>query len=368
VWWQIHPERAFEVMLAVLVVSCPCALSLAIPTALATAGSALARLGALPLRGDALSDLAEVDTVLLDKTGTLTTGSPQIVQVEVLADLDSEAVTRIAAALERDAGHPLARAFAGTEAPIAHAVQVTAGAGVAGEVGGRHWRIGHAAFAAGLASTLPGIWLGDGKRAFARFELADRPRSDAREAIDALRKQGLKVEVLSGDAPAAVEATASALGIERWSARATPESKLARLRELQAQGHRVLMLGDGINDAPVLGGADVSIALSCGAPMAHRAADIVLAGERLMRLPQVLQLARRTRRMIRENLAWALAYNLIALPFAAAGWVTPWIAALGMAGSSLIVTLNALRLGSASASALPPSATIATPDVAEPNR
>mgnify|MGYP001809672144 FL=1 len=360
-WWQIDPERAFEVMLAVLVVSCPCALSLAIPAALATAGNALTKLGALPLRGDALSDLAEVDTVLLDKTGTLTTGSPQIARVEVLAELDAEAVTRIAAALERDAGHPLARAFAGLAAPRAEAIEVTAGAGVAGEVEGQRWRIGHAGFAAGLDRDLPGVWLGDGARALARFALVDAPRSDARAAIAALRDQGLRVEVLSGDAPEAVETTARALGIARWSARATPESKLARLRELQAQGHRVLMLGDGINDAPVLGGADVSIALACGAPMAHRAADIVLSGERLMRLPQVVQLARRTRRMIRENLAWALLYNAIALPFAAAGWVTPWIAALGMAGSSLLVTLNALRLGRSAAWTLPEAARMLPP-------
>lgn len=368
VWWQIHPERAFEVMLAVLVVSCPCALSLAIPAALATAGNTLTKLGALPLRGDALSDLAEVDTVLLDKTGTLTTGSPQIARVELLGDLDAEAFNRIAAALERDAGHPLARAFAGIAAPRAEAIEVTAGAGVAGDVEGRRWRIGHAGFAAGLDRDLPGIWLGDGRRAIARFELVDVPRSDAQDAIDALRAQGLRVEVLSGDAPEAVEATARALGIERWSARATPESKLARLRELQAQGHRVLMLGDGINDAPVLGGADVSIALACGAPMAHRAADIVLSGERLMRLPQVVQLARRTRRMIRENLAWALVYNAIALPFAAAGWVTPWIAALGMAGSSLLVTLNALRLGRRAAWTLPDTANMSPPTLTESTR
>lgn len=360
-WWQIDPERAFEVMLAVLVVSCPCALSLAIPAALATAGNALTKLGALPLRGDALSDLAEVDTVLLDKTGTLTTGSPQIARVEVLGELDAEAVTRIAAALERDAGHPLARAFAGIAAPRAEAIEVTAGAGVAGEVEGQRWRIGHAGFAAGLDRDLPGVWLGDGARAVARFALVDAPRSDARAAIAALRDQGLRVEVLSGDSPEAVETTARALGIARWSARATPESKLARLRELQAQGHRVLMLGDGINDAPVLGGADVSIALACGAPMAHRAADIVLSGERLMRLPQVVQLARRTRRMIRENLAWALLYNAIALPFAAAGWVTPWIAALGMAGSSLLVTLNALRLGRSAAWTLPDAGSMLPP-------
>lgn len=365
VWWQVDPERAFEVMLAVLVVSCPCALSLAIPAALATAGNALTKLGALPLRGDALSDLAEVDTVLLDKTGTLTTGSPQVVRIEVLGEFDVQAASRIAAALERDAGHPLARAFAGIEAPRAEAIEVTAGAGVEGEVEGQRWRIGHAGFAAGLDRDLPGIWLGDGIRAQARFELVDTPRKDACEAIAALKAQGLRIEVLSGDAPEAVQATAHSLGIDRWSARATPESKLARLRELQSQGHRVLMLGDGINDAPVLGGADVSIALACGAPMAHRAADIVLSGERLMRLPQVLQLARRTRRLIRENLAWALIYNAVALPFAAAGWVTPWIAALGMAASSLLVTLNALRLGRAAGWTLPPAATIATPKSAD---
>lgn len=355
-WWQIDPERAFEVMLAVLVVSCPCALSLAIPAALATAGNALARLGALPLRAEALSDLAEVDTVLLDKTGTLTTGSPRIERVEVFADIDATTATRIAAALEREAGHPLARAFAEVEAPRASAVQVEPGAGVQGVVEGRGFRIGHARYACGALEDRPGVWLGDGAHAFARFELVDRPRADAADAIAALKAMGLQIEILSGDAPAAVEATAQGLGIPRWQARATPETKLARLRALQAQGHRVLMIGDGINDAPVLGGADVSIALASGAPMAHRAADIVLGGERLLRLPQVLQLARRTRRLIRENLAWALLYNAIALPFAAAGWVTPWIAAVGMAGSSLLVTLNALRLGRSGAYALPPAA------------
>ncbi|MCG6116706.1 MAG: cadmium-translocating P-type ATPase [Aquimonas sp.] len=352
-WWQVQPERAFEVMLAVLVVSCPCALSLAIPAALASAGNALTRIGALPLRGDALEDLARIDTVLLDKTGTLTLGRPRIESVQVFEGLDAEAARRIAAALEREAGHPLARAFEGIGAPRAQAVQAHAGAGVEGVVEGRRWRIGQARFAAGALEDAPGVWLGDGERAYAVFELVDRPRVDAAEAIARLKQQGLAVEILSGDTAGAVEATARELGIARWQARATPESKLARLRELQAQGHRVLMLGDGINDAPVLAGADVSIALSCGAPLAHRAADLVLGGERLMRLPQVLQLARRTRGLIRENLAWALAYNLIALPFAAAGLVTPWMAALGMAGSSLVVTLNALRLGHARMWALP---------------
>jgi Cu2+-exporting ATPase len=344
VWWQLAPERAFEVALAVLVVSCPCALSLAIPAALATAGNALTRLGALPLRGDALSDLAEIDTVLLDKTGTLTTGQPQIRSLELLGELDEARVRACAAALERDAGHPLARAFAGSAAAHAEALHVVAGSGVEALIDGSLMRIGHARFAAGRSEDDSAIWLGDGQRAYARFELEDAPRADAADAVAALKSLGLTLEILSGDSELAVAAAAATLGIARHTSRATPEAKLARLRALQAQGHRVLMLGDGINDGPVLAGADVSIALSGGAPLAHRAADIVLGGERLLRLPQCIALARRTRRVIRENLAWALLYNLIALPFAAAGWVTPWIAALGMAGSSLLVTANALRL------------------------
>ena len=352
--WSLYtPERAFEVALAVLVVSCPCALSLALPAALATAAGALTRLGALPLKPDALTELAEVDTVIFDKTGTLTRGRPEIRALGLLPASDAQGwqatdALRVAAALERETGHPLAQAFAHIDSPPAEQVRVEPGAGVEGKFDGRMWRLGKHAWACGLTSVGieddHGIWLGDGQRGWARFELQDALREDAAEAINALRAFGLRIEILSGDAAQAVEDTASALGVSLWHARQSPEDKLAWVRQRQFEGHRVAMLGDGINDAPVLAGANVSIALGGGASMAHRAADLVLTADALSRIPELFSLARRTRRIIRENLAWALAYNLLALPFTAMGWVTPWMAALGMACSSLLVTLNALRL------------------------
>ena len=352
--WSLYtPERAFEVALAVLVVSCPCALSLALPAALATAAGALTRLGALPLKPDALTELAEVDTVIFDKTGTLTRGRPEIRALGLLPAADAQGwqatdALRVAAALERETGHPLAQAFAHIDSPPAEQVRVEPGAGVEGKFDGRMWRLGKHAWACGLTSVGieddHGIWLGDGQRGWARFELQDALREDAAEAINALRAFGLRIEILSGDAAQAVEDTASALGVSLWHARQSPEDKLAWVRQRQFEGHHVAMLGDGINDAPVLAGANVSIALGGGASMAHRAADLVLTADALSRIPELFSLARRTRRIIRENLAWALAYNLLALPFTAMGWVTPWMAALGMACSSLLVTLNALRL------------------------
>ncbi|MBX3725356.1 MAG: cadmium-translocating P-type ATPase [Xanthomonadales bacterium] len=356
VWWRIEPERAFEVTLAMLIISCPCALSLAIPAALAAAHARLAGIGVLVLRADALDVLARVDTVLLDKTGTLSTGQFRLAAVEPCADLDAAQALAIAAALERHSPHPIASAFAGIEAPAANAVRVIAGAGIEGEVDGQAWRLGRAGFAAeGMPASdadETGVWLGDGRRLVARFRLGDRLRDDAAEACARLRAQGLALELASGDAPDAVAAAARSLAIPVHAARQQPQDKLARVRDLQAQGRVVAMLGDGVNDAPVLAGADVSVALASGAPSAHRAADVVLMGGNLVRLPQTLAVARSTRRVVRQNLAWALAYNLVALPVAALGLVTPWLAALGMALSSLLVTGNALRLaGSGSARA-----------------
>jgi P-type Cu2+ transporter len=353
-WLQVAPERAFEVALAVLVVSCPCALSLAIPAGLAVAHGALARLGVLSLRADAIDRLAGVDCVVLDKTGTLTVGRPRIIAERTFAGLDVGAARRIAAALERDTGHPLATAFERhADGAVASAVDVVIGRGVAGTVDGRRYRLGRADFAAGRADD-GAIWLGDGALALARFELADPLRDDAGAAMAALHAQGIEVEIASGDAEAAVAAVAKRLGIARWQSRMTPEQKLARVHALQQTGRHVAMVGDGINDAPVLAGADVSLALGGGAALAHRAADLVLSGSQLVRLPQAIVLARRTRRVLRQNFGWAIAYNVIALPFAAAGLVTPWLAALGMAGSSLLVTLNALRLGAGAAAAPAP--------------
>lgn len=343
--WRVYePARAFEVLLALLVVSCPCALSLAIPTALATAHGALARMGVLALRPGALETLARVDHVVFDKTGTLSDGLPEIERVEALRDIPADTALRVAAALEQGSRHPIARAFDGVAREgVGEGIRSIPGQGLTGRVDGREWKLGRAGFVAGQPDD-GAVWLGDDRGAVARFHLRERPRGDAAQALAELRAQGLAVGVCSGDGSEAVQHFAATLGIDHLLSRQTPEQKLAHARTLQQQGRVVAMVGDGLNDAPVLAGADVSLAMADGAALAQRAADLVVTGGSLQRIPQAIHLARRTQRIVRQNLAWAVGYNLLALPLAAAGMVTPWIAALGMALSSLLVTLNALRL------------------------
>ena len=346
VFWHFHqPERAFEVTLALLVISCPCALSLSVPAALAAAHGALAKLGVLATRPDALETLSKATDIVFDKTGTLSDAQPGLGTVEVFGDLQARDALAIAAALERDSGHPIAAAFAVAALADQQAQQVetVTGRGVQGRVAGVHWYLGRADFAAGREDD-GFLWLGDGQRGVARFSLRERPREDAASALRELRAQGLQVHLASGDGAEAVQRLADTLRITQAHARQTPEDKLALVRGLQAQGRIVAMVGDGLNDAPVLAGADVSLAMGEGAPLAQRAADLVLTGATLMRIPAAILLARRTRAIIVQNLGWAMAYNVVALPIAAMGWVTPWLAALGMALSSLIVTVNALRL------------------------
>lgn len=344
-WWHAHePARALEVTLALLVVSCPCALSLAIPTALTTAHGALARIGVLGLRGDALATLARANRIVLDKTGTLSNGRPQLDTVTSLEGLDADAALAIAAALERESTHPLAQAFAGVATShAATQVHSVAGLGVAGLVDGTRWQLGRADFVSAREDD-GALWLGCDGVAVARFTVSEAMRDDARDAVAALHQAGLCVELCSGDAAAAVSRFAGQVGIGEFHARQTPEQKLALVRQRQADGDVVAMVGDGLNDAPVLAGADVSLAMADGAALAQRAADFVVTSPSLLRIPQAIVLARRTQRVVRQNLAWALGYNFLAIPLAAAGHVTPWLAALGMAGSSLLVTLNALRL------------------------
>lgn len=359
VWWRMHePARAFEVALAVLVVSCPCALSLAVPTALTAVHGALAKLGVLALRPQALQALARADRIVFDKTGTLTDRRPRIARTDTFDHSAANDALAIAAALERDSGHPLAAAFAAAalDAQAPHIDDVTdvrsePGFGIAGRVAGVAYRLGRAHWAAAndprAQDDDDALWLGDGDRAFARFALDETLRADAAATIDDLRGLGLDVDICSGDAQARVARMARTLGIDPNAVRArqTPEDKLAHVHARQATGEVVAMVGDGLNDAPVLAGADVSLALADGAALAQRAADFVIVGDALGRIPQAVALARRSERIVRENLAWAVGYNLLALPLAAAGVVTPWMAAVGMALSSLLVTLNALRLG-----------------------
>ncbi|MDQ2701244.1 MAG: cadmium-translocating P-type ATPase [Pseudomonadota bacterium] len=346
VGWRIHdPSRAFEVTLALLVISCPCALSLAVPAALAAAHGALARLGVLAVQPESLERLANATDVVFDKTGTLGDGKPTLETVDQCLGIDQAQALRIAAALERNSGHPLAIAFtdAGGDTAPASSLHAVAGQGIEGKVDGTTWRLGQAGFAVG-GSDDGAIWLGDGEGRRARFTVAEGERLDARVAIAALREQGLQVHLSSGDGTDSVRRFASDLGIDQAHARQSPGDKLAYARALQAEGKVVAMVGDGLNDAPVLAGADVSLAIGDGAALAQRAADLVLGGKSLRRVADAIGIARKTRRVVRQNLAWALGYNLLALPLAAAGLVTPWIAALGMALSSLAVTLNSLRL------------------------
>jgi Cu2+-exporting ATPase len=330
-----------------LVISCPCALSLSVPAALAVAHGELAKLGVLATRAGAIDTLALATDVVFDKTGTLSNGRPQLGDIATFGDLDPDEALRIAAALETRSTHPIAAAFAHVahvaSASVADDVEEHPGQGIAGTVDGKRWRLGQAGFAAGIGDDGQ-LWLGDGTHAFARFCLRESERTDARAAIDRLKAQNLDIHLASGDAEVSVSRFAERLGIAAAAARQTPEAKLHRVRELQQDGRVVLMVGDGLNDAPVLAGADVSIAVADGAALAQRAADFVTTGASLTRIPAAVALARRTRRIIRQNLAWAVTYNVLALPLAAAGLVTPWIAALGMTMSSLAVTLNALRL------------------------
>lgn len=344
-WWPQDPQRAFEALLAVLVVSCPCALSLAVPAALAAAQDSLASLGVLVLRADALETLARVDVLLLDKTGTLTASNAQLQEVSIYSSHDRAEALQLASALQAGARHPLATAFAeAANEPLAISDwRRVAGKGVQASVGGRSYRLGSADFAVG-GNDDGAVWLGNGNEAFARFGIGQPPRADAAPMVQALRAQGVQLELVSGDGAVAVGNIAAALGIARFRARQSPSDKLARARELQGQGCVVAMLGDGINDAPVLAGANVSFAFADGAVATHRAADFLLTGNSLLRLPEAIAIARRTRRIVRQNLSWALAYNALALPFAALGWIAPGLAALGMTVSSLLVVLNALRL------------------------
>ncbi|WP_326430002.1 heavy metal translocating P-type ATPase [Stutzerimonas frequens] len=352
VWWQIDPQRAFWIVLALLVATCPCALSLATPTALTTATGTLHKLGLLLTRGHVLEGLNQIDTVVFDKTGTLTEGRLTLSAIHPLGALDADACLALAAALENRSEHPIARAFGRAPLP-AESVETVPGLGLVGSVDGRVLRIGQPSFVAeGYGNPPPSIpgdmgqWLllGDDHGPLAWLVLDDRLRDDAPALLDACRGRGWKTLLLSGDSSPMVGQIAAELGIDQAEGGMPPAAKLARLQALQAQGHRVLMLGDGVNDVPVLAAADISVAMGSATDLAKTSADAVLLSNRLGSLAQSFEVARRSRRIIIENLVWASLYNGLILPFAAIGWVTPLWAALGMSASSLLVVLNALRL------------------------
>ncbi len=352
IWWQIDSERVFWIVLALLVATCPCALSLATPTALTAATGRLHQLGLLITRGHVLEGLRGIDSVIFDKTGTLTEGRLTLSAIHRLGRLDPDACLALAAALENRSEHPIARAFG--RAPVAaERVESVPGQGLEGWVGGQRLRIGQPAFVAALSGiqipVIPGdrgqwLLLGDAQGALAWLVLDDRIRSDAPALIQACRARGWNLLLLSGDSSPMVGEVARTLGIEDARGGLTPDAKLEVLRQLHAEGRSVLMLGDGVNDVPVLAAADISIAMGSATDLAKTSADAVLLSNRLDSLVQGLAVADRTHRIIVENLLWASLYNGLILPFAALGWVTPLWAALGMSLSSLLVVLNALRL------------------------
>ena len=358
-WWSASDfDTAFRIALSVLVVTCPCALSLATPTAIVAATGALTRLGLLTTRGHALETLARATHVIFDKTGTLTHGRPQVVAVEPTGKLEARHCLALAAALERGSEHPVGRALAASadpSVPGATELRNTPGSGIEGWVEGRRYRVGRPEFAAGLSAApmaertdldAGSTWvaLGDESGLLAWFQLADSLRPGAAAAVAALRSRGLTVELLSGDRVEVVAHVAGQVAIAEAVGGMSPQDKLERLRELQGQGKVVAMVGDGVNDAPVLAAAQVSLAMGSGTQLAHATADMILLSERLEHLARGVDMARRTLAIMRENFAWAIGYNLIALPLAGGGWLTPWMSALGMSFSSLLVVVNALRL------------------------
>lgn len=353
-WWFIDPSRMLWVLLSVLVVTCPCALALATPVALTAGHGQLRKRGVLITRADAMETLSTVTRVIFDKTGTLTRGEMHLTQTQPLGELTPVRAQAIAAALEAHSEHPIARAFRPfRDATLqANGIRSHTGQGLEGRLNGARWRLGKPDFAMEGATDNPiaaparGQWLllSENGEPRAWFGLHDGIRDDAAATVAALQAQGLNVELLSGDTVDAVESLANQLNITTWHAGTSPEGKLARMKALQAAGETVVMIGDGINDVPVLAGADVAIAMNGATDLARTRADAVLLSPRLMRIVDAIEISRATRRIMRQNMIWSVCYNFSALPLAAMGLVPPWLAAIGMSLSSLVVVGNALRL------------------------
>ena len=368
-WSAIDPSRAVWVAVSVLIVTCPCALSLAAPSALLAAAGALARRGVLVQRLDAFEALAKVDTLYFDKTGTLTDDRMQLQRLHMLpaavdAGLDAASVLRLAGSLALNSSHPLSKALArDLVAPDAvwsdvveepgRGLQGAAWDGSLARLGAREW-VGSMRRVSGdrgvrLDEPLPDavaarVWFGDARGALAWFEFSEALKPDARAALAALREGGVAVALLSGDAPERVRQIADSLNLADAQGGATPEIKLARVAAAQHAGRCVGMVGDGLNDAPVIARADVSFAFAQGAAITRSKADFILLSGRVADVALARDVARRAMRVLRQNLAWALVYNAVCVPLAVAGAMPPWLAGLGMAASSLLVVTNSARL------------------------
>ncbi|MDO5686166.1 MAG: heavy metal translocating P-type ATPase [Neisseria sp.] len=366
--WHADANRALWVTVSLLVITCPCALSLATPAALTAGTGNLTASGMLVSSGAALETLAHVDDVIFDKTGTLTEGKLRVSAVgfdgQNATDSGSPGqlpacYADIVCALEAQSEHPIALALLEQYRATANAVMVenvinTVGQGIAAQIDGEVWRLGRIAYVAQIAGNPPSwaqrthdgtmVALGNVHGFQAAFYLADTIKDNAAATVKSLNQMGLRTHLLSGDMQTAAQTVAEKLAIQNVTAEASPEEKLAYVQSLQRQGRKVLMVGDGVNDAPVLAQADVSVAMAGGADVSREGSDMVMMNRDLRILPRSLKIARKTQHIIRQNLAWALTYNAIAVPIAAMGYAKPVVAALGMAASSLLVVSNALRL------------------------
>lgn len=356
-WWPFGQAHAMAVAISVLIVTCPCALSLATPAAMLASAGALARRGVLVRKLQALESCAAVDTVVFDKTGTLTEDRMQVVMAHVPTGVNGDQVCEMASALARHSLHPVSRAIAARFSAtdwVASEVEEIAGRGLCGKVsrldgsGQQYLYLGSALFCR-AALPEPGMpilqaHLSDGERYLAGFELDEAMRPDAAQAVTALLGLGVRVQILSGDTGKAVARLARRAGIEWHFGGCTPEVKLEHVRKLHREGHRVMMVGDGMNDGPVLALADVSMAMGQAVPLTQAKADFIMTGNRLLTVAALLAQARRTRTVVRQNLLWAAIYNAACVPLAIFGYMPIWLAGFGMAASSLLVVVNSARL------------------------
>lgn len=356
-WWPFGQAHAMAVAVAVLIVTCPCALSLATPAAMLASAGALARRGVLVRKLQALESCAAIDTVIFDKTGTLTEDRMQVVMAHTPAGVKRDEACDRAGALARHSLHPVARAIAARFPAadwVASEVEEVTGRGLRGKVARLdgsepHYLYLGSAFFCGVpvpGRDLPVLQahLSDGEHYLAGFELDEAMRPDAAQAVDDLLKLGVRVQLLSGDTGQAVAHLARRAGIEWCFGECTPEVKLEHVRRLQREGHRVMMVGDGMNDGPVLAMADVSMAMGQAVPVAQARADFIMTGNRLLTVPALVAQARRTRAVVRQNLLWAAVYNATSVPLAVFGYMPTWLAGFGMAASSLLVVANSARL------------------------
>lgn len=367
-WLNHNPDEWLAITIATLVVTCPCALSLATPAALTAATGQLAHLGFIPVKPDALETLAKVDTFMFDKTGTLSEGKLQIAQITLFSNLDQHSCLQIAASLEQSSSHPVAQCvvsfFKGDLVSVSSQKHKT-GFGVSGQINNQQWFLGNADYIAEncksdhLATILKNnnsdfltqLYLANEHEVVTLINMDDTIREHTGDLIRKLRRMGKRIILATGDQTLTAQRLADALGIREVHANMKPEDKLALLQSCQQAGEKVAMLGDGINDAPVLAAADVSIAMGNSSQLAAAQADMVLLSNDVTHIYTGHQVAIKTMRIIKQNLFWAIGYNLTAVPAAALGLVQPWLAAIGMSASSIIVVLNALRLNKSNSSA-----------------